>query len=199
MTGRVSDRTKRRTPCSFSMNGRRQNGFVLDLSRTGLFIQTSADPNPGERLDIEIVLDDKVLPMHVEVARRKKVPPQLLTVAQGGIGVRILSAPEAYYTALADLTGPNRDVRGRAKALRRRPRSLAKPSSSGPVARAPAPPAPPDPELPGFRVRVAQVNGTRTRSVRVSARDEAQARRQVMDDLGDEWKILEVSALPHSG
>jgi hypothetical protein len=182
------------------MSGRRQNGFVLDLSRTGLFIQTSADPNPGERLDIEVVIGDQVLPMHVEVARRKKVPPQLLTVAQGGIGVRILSAPEAYYTALAELKGPNRDVRGGAtpRPAARRP-GPAKPSASGPVARAPAAPASPDPELPGFRVRVAQVNGTRTRTVRVSARDEAQARLQVKDDLGEEWKILEVSALPRSG
>lgn len=193
MAGRVSDRTKRRTPCSFSMSGRRQNGFVLDLSRTGLFIQTSADPNPGERLDIEIVIDDKVLPMHVEVARRKKVPPQLLTVAQGGIGVRILSAPEAYYSALADLKGPNRDVRGGQAPRRTRP-AAERPGSA--VSRAAAPAAPPDRDLPGFRVRVAQVNGTRTRSVRVFSRDEAQARRQVMDDLGDEWKILEVSALP---
>lgn len=196
MAGRVSDRTKRRTPCSFTMNGRRQNGFVLDLSRTGLFIQTSADPDPGDRLDIQVVLDDKVLPMHVEVARRKKVPPQLLTVAQGGIGVRILSAPEDYYTALAALSGPSRDMRGSAKPPVAGGPSRRKSSTAGPVARAPGTPAAPDPGLPRFRVRVAQVNGTRTRTIRVSARNEAQARRQVMDDLGDEWKILEVCALP---
>ncbi|MGH0030691.1 MAG: PilZ domain-containing protein [Myxococcota bacterium] len=177
MAGRGSERTKRRTPCTFSIGGRRQNGFVLDLSQTGLFIQTSADPRPGERLDIEVVFGGQVLAMHVEVARRKKVPPQLLTVAQGGIGVRILSAPEGYYAMLAEINGPSRDVRG-AQA----------PAADGSAAAA-------EPEGPAFRVRVKQVQGTRTRSVRIVAEDEETARSQVLDDLGDEWKILEVTPL----
>ena len=173
MPGRGSERTRRRTPCSFRINGRQQNGFVLDLSQTGLFIQTSADPNPGQRLDIEVVFKGEVLPMHVEVARRKKVPPQLLTVAHGGIGVRILSAPEGYYRMLSEIDGPSREVHG---------------------AKAPAQAAPAAPE-PSFRVRVKQVQGTRTKTLRITAEGEDDARRQVAEELGEDWKILEVTAL----
>jgi hypothetical protein len=207
MAGRQSDRTKRRTPCSFTLNGRKQNAFVLDLSSSGLFIQTSADASPGDRLDIEVVIDDKVLPMHVEVARRKKVPPQLLTVAHGGIGVRILSAPEGYYEALTAINGPSRDVRGGAAARRRQTEAgrratsrVAGGSVSGPTPeRVSRPAPPPEPELPTFRVRVAQVQGARTRSIQVAARDESGARKKVMEDLGDEWKILEITRLSKPG
>ena len=45
-----------------------------------------------------------------------------------------------------------------------------------------------------FRVRVKQVGGTRTRTLRVTAADGEAARREVAEDLGDRWKILEVSA-----
>lgn len=181
MAGRVSDRTKRRTPCTFTLHGRHQNAFVLDLSRSGMFIQTSADADPGDRIDIEVVFDGKVLPMHVEVARRKKVPPQLLTVAHGGIGVRILSAPEGYYEMLGELSGPSREVRGGSR------------GSAGPAPAADARVAT-EPD-PNFRVRVAQVKGTRSRTLRVYGRDEADARERVGEDLGEEWKILEVSPL----
>ncbi len=44
-----------------------------------------------------------------------------------------------------------------------------------------------------FRVRVKQVSGTRTRTLRIRAADEAAARCEVTSDLGDEWKILEVT------
>jgi hypothetical protein len=48
-------------------------------------------------------------------------------------------------------------------------------------------------------VRVAQVQGARTRSIQVAARDESGARKKVMEDLGDEWKILEITRLSKPG
>ena len=102
MTDRISDRSRQRAPCTITIDGRRHSGFVLDLSRTGLFIQTNARPKPGQRLDIELSVRGETLRMHVEVARRKQVPPQLLTVAHGGVGVRVLSAPEAFFQLLAE-------------------------------------------------------------------------------------------------
>ncbi len=38
-----------------------------------------------------------------------------------------------------------------------------------------------------------QVSGTRTRTLRIRAADEAAARREIASDLGDEWKVLEVT------
>ena len=64
-------------------------------------MQTNAKPKPGQRLDIELSVCGETLRMHVEVARGKQVPPQLLTVAHGGVGVRVLNAPEAFFQLLA--------------------------------------------------------------------------------------------------
>src|SRR5687768_12324548 len=98
---RVSNRKKRRTPCLLTVGYRVHTGLVLDLSPSGLFIQTNAKTMRGERIEMELnVREDHPLDMVVEVVRTKSVPPRLLTVAQGGIGVRIISAPEEYFTFL---------------------------------------------------------------------------------------------------
>jgi hypothetical protein len=202
VTGRISDRSKQRAPCTITLDGRRHSGFVLDLSRTGLFIQTSAKPLPGQRLDIELSVRGETLRMHVEVARRKQVPPQLLAVAHRGVGVRVLSAPEGFYQLLADFQakgseGSSEPLKGRVPASRA--------ASTPPGRKASRTVRPPNRERPRttpgpepaaaceFRVRVKQVSGTRTRTLRIRAADEAAARCEVTSDLGDEWKILEVT------
>ena len=73
MPGRVSDRKKHRTPCAVTIDGRRYNGFLIDYSTSGMFIQTSACPDVGQRLDLEFSLHGQQLPMHVEVVRRKRM------------------------------------------------------------------------------------------------------------------------------
>ena len=105
MPGRVFDRKKRRLPCRLTFEGRQYSGLVIDVSPSGLFIQTSAKVKPGERLDLELGLPGEPhrLPLKVVVARLRVVPPRLLSVAQGGIGVRILKAPEAFHTFMETL------------------------------------------------------------------------------------------------
>ncbi len=115
MAARFSDRNKQRAPCTITLDGRRHSGFMLDLSPTGLFIQTSAKPQPGQRLDIELSVRGETLRMHVEVTRRKQVPPQLLTVAHGGVGVRVLNAPEAFFQLLAERQARDTEVGGSSK------------------------------------------------------------------------------------
>ena len=43
-----------------------------------------------------------------------------------------------------------------------------------------------------FRVRVKEATGTGYRTLRVVAADEASARDEVGERIGDDWKILEV-------
>jgi len=105
MSGRICDRKKRRLPCRLTFEGRQHSGLVIDVSPGGLFIQTSAKAKPGERLDLELGLpgEPNKLPLQVVVARLRVVPPRLLSVAQGGIGVRILKAPEAFHAFMKTL------------------------------------------------------------------------------------------------
>jgi hypothetical protein len=193
---RESDRSKQRAPFTVTLNGRRHNGLLLDISRTGLFIQTSAKPEPGTRLDIEVVLDGKPVSMLVEVTRRKQVPAQLLTVAHGGIGVRILSTGEEFFQLLANIQGTgdkekSRRSKGRGSKPAARPDRIRSKPAQADSGAAPKPAAEAPPGAKEFRVRVRL--GSRTRTLKVTAADEAAARVGVCEDLGEAWKILEVT------
>ena len=206
MSGRVLERSKRRMTCRVHVEGRQHNGIVLDLSGSGLFIQTGAKLAPGVRVDIDLSLPEGDARMQIEVVRRKQVPPQLLTVAQGGIGVRILSAPEAYYRFLQDLQEKERELEARAAASQPQAATPARPAPVSPkpvaappkrVLPPPPPPPPPKPEppKPRFRVRVCQTQGARSRVIDVAAASADAAARQVLGELGEEWKLLKVDPL----
>jgi len=99
MNKRREPRMKKRIACALWIKGVRQHGIVLDLSSKGLFVQTSAKPAPGEALRIELVLpgQTKTTSLMATVARVRMVPPSLLTVAQGGIGLELQNPPEEYF------------------------------------------------------------------------------------------------------
>ena len=106
---RVTDRKKRRMPCELHVGRRKHSGLVLDMSRSGLFIQTNAKTQPGQHLDLRVSTGSgEPIALVVEVVRRKVVPPRLLAIAQGGVGVRIRNAPETYFGFLA-LLGMDRE------------------------------------------------------------------------------------------
>jgi len=164
-------------PCRVHAEGRQHNGIVLDLSGSGLFIQTSAKLPPGVQVRIDLSLPDAEVPLNVEVVRRKQVPPQLLTVAHGGIGVRILSAPETYYRFLQDMQERERQ-------------QVAREQSARGAATTPAVPA-----GPRFRVRVSQTDGIRSRTVVVAAASSDEASRATQVELGEGWKVVSVEPL----
>ncbi|HVN38663.1 MAG TPA: PilZ domain-containing protein [Myxococcota bacterium] len=208
VSGRVLERSKRRMTCRVHVDGRQHNGIVLDLSGSGLFIQTGAKLAPGVRVDIDLSMPDGDARMQIEVVRRKQVPPQLLTVAQGGIGVRILSAPESYYRFLQELQEKERELEARsaattaqagsARAVSPSPAPRPAPVSAKPAAapaQRPPPPPKPEPPKPRFRVRVCQTQGARSRVVDVAAASADAAARQVLGELGEEWKLLKVDPL----
>lgn len=141
---------------------------MLDLSSSSLFIQTHARPLINERLLIHLAHEDALLEINVEVARMKHVPPSLLAAAKGGIGVRIVSAPEKYYELLAEL-----GISERAKPAFELERE------------------------PGlrFRVHVAQIGGSRSRRVELAAPDEETACASALEQLGGGWKVLRVRSV----
>ena len=94
--------------------------------------------------------------------------------------MRILSAPEAYYALLAE-----HGVQG---AQSEEETDSAEQAEAAPAAA----PGVGDSTGSCFRVRVGQVQGMRTKMLRVACETEEEARQQALDELGDEWKILEV-------
>ncbi len=103
MKPRLDPRFKKRLSCRLKQE-RTYAGMVLDLSRTGLFVQTSAGAKPGD--EVEVLLGgrerDAPVTLTAEVVWQRKVPHQLRVVVEGGVGLKIRYAPEPYYAILAD-------------------------------------------------------------------------------------------------
>ena len=100
-----AQRSKKRLPCTLVIEGNRLAGIVLDLSASGLFVQTSANPSPGARVDVELEIPGEAQRALLvgRVARTKVVPPRLKGVVHGGLGLHIESAPETFFHYLAQL------------------------------------------------------------------------------------------------
>jgi hypothetical protein len=111
------------------------------------------------------------------VARNKQVPPQLTSVARGGVGLKIVDAPNAYYETIASLEGGD---------SRRQ---------TGAPAAAAAPPAAPKPAGTRFRVRVKQSDGPRSRSVEVLANSPDEARARVLAEVGAGWEAVAADSI----
>ncbi len=195
-----AQRTKKRLACTLMIEGSRLAGIVLDLSASGLFVQTSANPAHGARVGLELDIpgESQRCPLAVRVARRKVVPPRLKSVVHGGLGLQIENAPEAYFRYLAQIQA---DEAAAASAGASAPPAKASPAVAPPPAKAspartsaprrrPSPRRPAVPKKERFRVRVSQIGGSRSRSLEVSAASEEDARREAMAASGGGWKIL---------
>ena len=192
MAGRIFERKRRQMPCTLTLDGRNHGGLILDVSPGGLYIQSSAKIKPGDQIEIQMTIPgiEGRHQLQVEVVRKVVVPARLLKIARGGVGVRIINAPEAYYQFMDDL-GVTADA-GTSKIEQlenRRARSAAAP----PVAEAkPEPKAEPPASQPQFRVRIKQSQGPRSRTVNVEADSDDDARRQALHAAGAGWIVLGV-------
>ena len=169
---RVAKRHKRRLACEVVSEGRPQAAIVLDLSETGLFVQTGTRLPPGSEVEVRLRVDGVPAPisLRARVARNKQVPVQLTSVARGGVGLRIIDAPREYFATIAALDGVPLDAR------------------SPEV-------APPAPAQLRFRVRVKQCDGPRSRSVEIDAASPDQARTRVLAQVGPGWEAVAAEAL----
>jgi hypothetical protein len=156
--------------CELVADGRLQRAIVLDVSKTGMFVQTSSRLIPGTSVELQLRFDtnDEPVSIRARVVRHRSVPSNLTSVAQGGIGLRILEAPPAFYESLR-----NQD-------------------STVPPARTVAPLAAPPaaPSGPRFRVRVKQTDGPRSRMLDVAAATADSARAAALAMTGPGWEAL---------
>lgn len=81
-------------------------GITNDVSASGLFVISSQRVAPGDRLHLEVTLQDEQ-PLYVEVvvARKMVVPPELRSVVHTGFGARYLTGPELMTTLVPSLVG----------------------------------------------------------------------------------------------
>jgi|SRR5262245_1888244 len=180
--GRVAKRARRRLACRLVVGRQRFSGVILDLSSSGIFVQTNAKPRPGEPVSLELSMPGQREPLRLEaqVARVKAVPARLVAVAQGGLGLRITNAPEGYYGFLSAIL-PEMAAAEDEEAV-----ELAQEL----VAEVTAPRVSPAPAAHRYRVHVSQVGGARSRTLRIEANSPEEAAERALATAGDGWKLL---------
>jgi hypothetical protein len=191
MAKRRAERIKRRVTCELMLEGRSYRGIVLDLSATGIFVQTEATPAPLARMRIRFhTASGEEFEADAAVARRQVVPRELAGVVRGGLGLRLERPPEAYFRLIG--------MEGISEA---KPRALGMETQvvqnrPADAARAPEPPkSPPAPALPEYRVRVKQTAGPRSRTLKLGAASRDDARKRALAELGQGWEVLSVEAV----
>jgi hypothetical protein len=157
-------RYKKRLPCRLHVAGGAHRGMVLNVSRGGMFVQTTAGASPGDAVHLELSLGSTDLPVDARVVWRRVVAPHLRTVSTGGMGVHIQYANDAWYGFLAGLAASG------------------VPEDGGVAG---------DGRF-GFRVRLRLFGSPRTRTLIVAAGDEREARERARQQAGTEWSVLEL-------
>lgn len=176
-------RHKKRITCELRFaDGRRAPGIVSDLSRSGLFIQTSATAPPDSMVDLRLMPPggDQIL-VRARVARLKRVDQRLVQISAAGLGLEILDAPEAYYRELPVDDG-----------IEDGPPEVHVAAASA-AKRAAAAPRPAPAAQKKWKVRVSQVSGPRSRLLDVEAGSADEARAAALQRVGAGWQALDVS------
>ena len=91
-------------PCRLTLGQKQYSGLVLDVSRTGLFVQTSAAPSCGAEIEVMLTRParDSGFALTARVVWQRRVPSQLRRLVEGGVGLEIRYAPESYFTLLSE-------------------------------------------------------------------------------------------------
>jgi len=195
MGKRTAKRTRKRIPCEIEIQGQRHTGIVLDLSATGLFVQTTATPNPGAHVSVRLKpAGGEPVEVAGRIARRRYVPGHLSQLSQSGIGVRLESPPGAYHAIYGQEAGPKKKAAPRSGGIA--PAAGDSPGRSTAEKKSARPGGPAAPAADGaqggsrrFRVRVSQTEGTRCRAYVVACASEEQARERALRAAGEGWSV----------
>jgi Tfp pilus assembly protein PilZ len=162
--------------CRLRSGIRSHSGMVLDVSTTGVFVQTTARFEPGGPVSLVIhVPRGKHFALEGEVAR-VVVSSAGRDAGQGcGLGVLLKEAPAAYVAWVESLVGKGTD------SLR---------VSGGRTGAAVADPQ----KSRSFQVRLRQIAGNRTRDVLVRCGSQAEASELALAEFDEDWKVLRVAA-----
>ena len=106
MRKRVFPRVKRRVNCNLHISGERYVGVARDLSPRGFFVQTNATPPIGAKVVVKLRGTSGDFEVEATVANRREIPRRLASVARGGIGCAVTTAPEDYFHFLWSISAP---------------------------------------------------------------------------------------------
>ncbi len=224
MDKRRHRRYKRRLTVDLDLGGQFLRAFIIDLSSSGMFIQTNQSINPGTVVAVRFAptSTNPMIIVRAVVARRRAVPAHLRAIAASGLGLEVLEAPPEYQSVvLPPLEAATRSEKGAASATAPVAASAKKtPPRSAPSPAAPSPSAAPSassasksaavsPTTPAavpapaaeeaslrrFKVFATQIGGTRSRTITIESKNGTLARGHALVKLGGDWEILRVDAV----
>ena len=168
-------RYRKRVPVEFDDGDGHHIGMVLNLSKGGLFVSSRVTPRVGTRvvLNFSGQKGSGTDGIPARVVWKRKVHRSANVLADGGIGLEIEGASEAYQDFIQGI------VPGLAAAS-----EPAAAEAAGTVI---------ETTSTRFLVRAALVGTPRTRSFEIDAGSDEQARVRALETLGADWQILEVT------
>lgn len=111
MEKRRNRRYSKRFKVRFGVKDLALTGFTNDISATGMFVATSTVMSIGQRVHVEVLLeDDHKLYFEGVVARLTLVAPELRQIMKGGFGLRFLTGAELMSEMVPHLKDKSRIV-----------------------------------------------------------------------------------------
>lgn len=202
MEKRRHKRYKRRLTVDLDLGGQFLRAFIIDVSESGMFVQTNQSLAPGTVVAVRFAPTSTHPAMIVRavVARRRTVPAHLRTIAASGLGLEVLEAPPEYQKIV--LPPPEPGEAGKKSPVGTTANAAPKPKSTSPQASKPlqtarptAPPVASEPPERRFKVFGSQVEGARSRSITVEAKNESVARERALAKFGAGWQILRIESV----
>ena len=99
----VQKRFRHRVTCDLMIEGARHSAIVTDLSASGLYVRTQQRTPAGCSVRLILHADEGELELDARVVREHRMSRHHTTGIPSGLGVRITSAPEAYFRMLTRL------------------------------------------------------------------------------------------------
>jgi hypothetical protein len=181
MNSQQSDpRYKKRMPCYLSFAGHRHPGIVLNISHSGLFVQTSMRAQPGTTLEVQLSGSSSLQPIALQarIVWKRVVSQQLRSVRQAGLGLAIHDASVRYDGLVYDI-----------EASRQNDTPTSPQGTAHPL-------TPPTFNCQGeYRIRLGLQGTQRSRTLTIQAVTEQNAREIAVQKCGQRWTILELEKL----
>jgi hypothetical protein len=193
-------RAKKRISCEILLDDSRYSGIVLDLSATGLWVQTSAkfvratatnDTGVAVTLNLSVPGKDQNVTIRALVKRKKFVPPQFLGFDHGGLGLEVIDPTPEFFDLVAEIAPDQAEAVEveRAKWTKRRAKGNASSAEAAAATRTDGEAKEPTPAK-RFRIHVVETTSGMKKTYLVSCASEEEASAQVVEQLGDAWQLL---------
>jgi hypothetical protein len=114
MERRCEHRFGHRMACQLHLHDRLHQGFVLDVSPSGLFVRTRAKTPRLEMapvtVEVRSAASDEALTLSAVIARQYRMPDPLHGCVNGGMGLRVIGECAAWLELLDEIAGRKKRV-----------------------------------------------------------------------------------------